>query len=483
MFASSSTEQVESELVTLAGHLAAGTCRFLQLLAEFDTRRGWAGPGLRSCVQWLGWRTGLSARTARDQLRVARALRTLPATTAAFAAGRISYSKARAITRIATAESEEALLAIALHGTTGQLEDVVRAARSVVDPRPPDLRRALRTSRAADGSLLVRLRIPADRGHLLMAALDAALADSTPAPPATPPASGHAVGTLEPGAVETPRRGGSAQPLPHLADTPPEVRADALQQGLDHAPGPALDPLAARRLDALLDLVTGASTARPPTLVVHVRAEALDVGAAHGIGDVTRSPAPPPPDVPAAWIEGGPPVPPSVAARLTCTAGARALVVGPGGTPLHLGRRRRGASPAQLLALRVRDRGRCVVPGCGATRHLDAHHLRPWALGGPTDLDNLALVCGAHHRLVHEHGYRLTRDPGGAFLFARPEGEPVPPSGPPLDGRSDRLVADHVRARIGDRTLTPEWNGERLDLRYAVAVLLPALSRAAPAAA
>lgn len=469
MFETMPTETVESELVTLAGNLAAGTCRYLLLLAEFDARKGWAGPGLRSCVQWLGWRTGLSARTARDQLRVAHALTGLPATRAAFGAGRISYSKARAITRIATPSSEEPLLGIALHGTAGQLEDVVRAARSVVDPRPPDERRALHTSRAADGSLLVRLRIPADRGHLLMAALDAAL--DPPGPPGAPDQVLDGAG-----------RQGPAAPLPHTVDTPAEVRAEALAQGLDHAPGPALDPLAARRLDALLDLVNAATTVRLPDLVVHVRGDHPDVGRTDRTGTGPDDATPAPADLPAAWIDGGPAIPPAVAARLTCTAGARALVVDGGGSPLHLGRRRRGVSPGQLLALRVRDRGRCAVPGCRAARHLDAHHLRPWALGGPTDLDNLALVCGFHHRLVHEHGYRLGhRD--GRLRLTRPDGTAVPATGPPLAGHTDRLVADHVRGAIDDRTLTPAWSGERLDLHYAVSVLLPELRREPAAAA
>ena len=151
---------VESELVELAGHLAAATCRFLQLLAEFDTRRGWAGPGLRSCAHWLNWRVGLNLRTARDHLRVAHALTTLPAVTAAFAAGRISYSKVRALTRIATPSTEEGLLSIALHGTASHMETVVADARARLDPRPVAARRGMWCGRATDGSLLVRLRLP-----------------------------------------------------------------------------------------------------------------------------------------------------------------------------------------------------------------------------------------------------------------------------------------------------------------------------------
>src|SRR6184192_3099875 len=92
---------LESELLGLAGHIAAAECRFLQLLAEFDHRNGWAGDGIRSCAHWLSWRAGMSLRTAVEHLRVAHALQELPQICTAFAAGRVSYSKVRAITRIA----------------------------------------------------------------------------------------------------------------------------------------------------------------------------------------------------------------------------------------------------------------------------------------------------------------------------------------------------------------------------------------------
>jgi hypothetical protein len=135
MFGDLGVRRVESELVELAGHLAAATCRFLQLLAEFDRRDGWAGDGVRSCAHWLNWRVGLSLRTAREQLRVAHALTELPAITEAFAGRRISYSKARAMTRIATPKTERGLLNIALNGTASHVETVVAGARARLMPQ------------------------------------------------------------------------------------------------------------------------------------------------------------------------------------------------------------------------------------------------------------------------------------------------------------------------------------------------------------
>jgi hypothetical protein len=94
------TSDLETELLGLAGHIAATQCRFLQLLAEFDQRDGWAGDGIRSCAHWLSWRAGMDLRTVTEHLRVAHALQQLPDITAAFAEGQLSYSKARAITRV-----------------------------------------------------------------------------------------------------------------------------------------------------------------------------------------------------------------------------------------------------------------------------------------------------------------------------------------------------------------------------------------------
>jgi len=172
-------------------------------------------------------------------------------------------------------------------------------------------------------------------------------------------------------------------------------------------------------------------------------------------------------------------VPRAVAERLTCTATVQALLTDRRGNPLYLGRAHRTVSPRQLRALRVRDRGRCVFPGCTATRRLDAHHVRWWRRGGPTDLDNLALLCRHHHTLLHDHGYRMAPGPGGGFVFLRPDGLPIPEAGAPTAGTPAALVAAGARAGIDDRTITPLWGGEQLDRDHVLTWLLPARAREA----
>src|SRR6266508_5531491 len=98
------TERLEACVSELAAHLAAATCRFLLMVGELDRRRAWAEWGMASCAHWLSWHCALGIGAAREHIRVARALQQLPLLTAEFAAGRLSYSKMRALTRIATPE-------------------------------------------------------------------------------------------------------------------------------------------------------------------------------------------------------------------------------------------------------------------------------------------------------------------------------------------------------------------------------------------
>jgi hypothetical protein len=100
-----SLDQLGDEIAELSAHLDAATARLLDLIREFDARDGW-NTGFRSCVAWLSWRVGLDLGAARERVRVARALGTLPLLARALARGELSYAKVRALTRVATPETE-----------------------------------------------------------------------------------------------------------------------------------------------------------------------------------------------------------------------------------------------------------------------------------------------------------------------------------------------------------------------------------------
>jgi hypothetical protein len=259
MFDTMTTADLTTELRTAAQHLAVGTCRFLLLTAEFDDREGWTGQQVKSCADWLHRHTGLSLRTARDHLRVAHALRRLPVITSAFAEGRVSYSKVRALVRMAHAAEEDVLLALAMRSTTAELEARAREVRSGAEPRSPDARRELRWRRAADGSLLVHARIPAGRGEAFLGRIERFLALTE-----DEVIVGAASGQSDVVAAEVRRRVPDApMPAPIAAATASTTgpRAGTTRRaGLPAAEEPACGtgehrPLAARRLDAMLALV------------------------------------------------------------------------------------------------------------------------------------------------------------------------------------------------------------------------------------
>ena len=128
----STVDELANEIATLAAHLDAATQRLLACIRAFDDAGGWARQGAVSCAHWLSWRVGLDLATAREKVRVARALGRLPLTDAAFSRGELSYAKVRAITRVATSDNEQRLLELSRYSTGAQLERICRSYRQVV---------------------------------------------------------------------------------------------------------------------------------------------------------------------------------------------------------------------------------------------------------------------------------------------------------------------------------------------------------------
>ena len=201
-------ERIEHEIEHLAAHINAGNARWLELLAEFDRREGWGDSGCRSCSEWVAWRCALDPRSAREHVRVARRLPELPEIRAAFARGALSFSKVRALTRIAEPDSEEDLLKLARHATAAQLERIVRATRRATAAEADESYRESFLTWAWDdhGCLCFSGRLPAEDGAQFLRALEAcrdALHESadddrgTPAPPPSARA-GTPSGSAEP---------------------------------------------------------------------------------------------------------------------------------------------------------------------------------------------------------------------------------------------------------------------------------------------
>ena len=389
---------------------------------------------------------------------MARALRDLPVIRARFAAGRLSYAKVRALTRIATPATEAGLAELAGPMTANQLERFARAHRQVTqaDDAGARVRRRLVWRVEEDGSLSGTFRLPPLQGAVLLKALRAACADL--GLPAGPPAGVSAETPAAPGAPD--------------ADAPGTGRP-AVRTSSELADG-----LVAVAESFLAGKVAGAGDAEVYQVVVHAgagvpagpAAPAATAAAPAGVSAETP-PAPArvpgdPADPARCHVEDGPAISVSTAQMLACTAALSWMTHGDAGAVLALGRRRRRPSSAIRRAARERDRCRCRFPGC-ESRRADLHHIQHWASGGRTDLDNLISLCPWHHKVVHDRGYLIAAPPGGGtFTFYRPDGTPLPAC-PPLPEPDGPIDTAHD-AEITPDTIIPPWYGERLDLNHAI---------------
>ena len=326
-------DRLGDDIAELSAHLDAATARLLDLIREFDARQGWAN-GFRSCASWLSWRVGLDIGAAREKVRVARALATLPHLARALGSGELSYAKVRALTRVATPEIEERLLAVGRAGTADHVERIVRGWRRMdrkaetEESARQHKSRALHVYPEADGMVVIRGRLTPEVGALLMRALEAGR---------------ETVGQqvrVEDGPTIAQQQ----------ADALALLAATALHHGLD--PGPPGERY---------------------QVVVHVDTAVL--------AD---------PDQPGqSVLEDGAHVSAETSRRLACDASRVVMRHDADGRLMEVGARTRTIPPALRRALHHRDRG-CRFPGCGLPFG-QGHHLRHWAQGGPTTLSNLAL--------------------------------------------------------------------------------------------
>ena len=581
-------ERLGNDIAELSARIQAATYELLVMIRAFDEREGWSG--FKSCAHWLNWRTGLALGAAREKVRVARALGDLPRLSDAMRHGRISYSKVRALTRVATPANERRLLHFAECAPASYVERLARAwcrvdrVEEAADERRRHERRQLTTWVDDDGMVVIRGRLSPEVGSVVRRALEAAgdrlwkevsreeaaetsydqrqadalglIAESALAadldrgtagdryqvvlhveaetlraeaggrvPDArtlAPRAAAADVSAETPGCNETdasaetsgsaaarvpaetpanPAADVSAEtPSSASADASPEMRKAAAADASRETPGcnetevsaetsgsaaarvpaetpanPAADVSAEMPSNAAADVSAETPRGRTPAsmaagAVGTLAAGEHDTNAGHG----SATPTPPLTGQAALEDADGLRVFAETARRMACDAGAVVMHHAADGAVLDVGRKTRTIPPALRRALQARDR-QCRFPGCNA-RRCDAHHVRHWADGGATRLDNLVLLCRRHHRAVHEEGFAVRMGATGEAEFHWPDGRPLPAvpraaqwNGPPLAPTDARLDAGGIA--IGPDTATPDWHGERLDLVYAIDVL------------
>jgi hypothetical protein len=373
---------------------------------------------------------------AREKVRVARALEELPKISAAMERGEISYSKAREITRVACPATENDLLMIATHGTADHVQKMVCAYRRAKDAEEltreamQQAERSVTYSYDANGSLILRAKLPAETGALVLKALQAAMNDI----PVEQVAE-----SLQDNQVETDSETGERKL--QVRSVPSARRADALalvaESFLQH--GPAASNGGDRN-----------------QIIVHVSAETLRHSSAG-----------------CCEFEDGPSMSAETARRLACDASVVALIEDEDGEPLSVGRKTRTITSQLRRFLKARDKG-CRFPGCTNTRHVDAHHIQHWANGGETKPSNLVSLCSFHHHKVHEGGMEVQMLDDGAVRFARPDGTTLDSSVPVSNGDWIQLSLRHEQEgiRIDERTAATRWAGERCDYGLGVEALM-----------
>ena len=396
-------EQLADRIAELSARIQAATYELLFLIRQFDQREGWSD--FNSCAHWLSWRAGLAPGAAREHVRVARALADLPRLSDAMRRGVISYSKVRAVTRVATPETEQTLLDVALAGTAAHVEQVVRAWRRVdrtaeaADDRHRHASRVLHTWVDDDGMVVIRGRLTPEVGAVVRRALEAALDEERRAAAAV-------------------RSADEPDPVDEAVGVAPSFgqrQADALGMVAECALAGDLDRgTAGDRYQVVLHVDAG-TLAEDADVPAGTSPPAQRHHPSHGAPmgcPGPRRPGPGPgaaaPGQAALEEAGGIHVSAATAQRLACDSATVEMRHGPDGQVLDVGRKTRTISPALRRALASRDR-QCRFPGCQA-RRCDSHHIRHWAHGGATALDNLVLLCRRHHRAVHEEGFQVTVD-------------------------------------------------------------------------
>jgi hypothetical protein len=372
-----SLDELETHIISLSSHMSSFEYEFLVSIRELDLRQGWKAYHFNHCSEWLNMKCGMAPGTGREKLRVAKALLDLPLTSDAFKKGDLSYSKIRAMSRVATPTTEEQLVEFALMATASQVErhcmDLRNVQRQVStqDANRAHGSRYLSCTPHSDGSVTLSVELPKETADLMLKALEMA---------ASRLANEDVDGEDALGEGNAPR--GTS------------VKAAALLQ---------------QQADALVEIaksyLTGGGNEKSCTtdhyqVIVHVDEKAL-----RGKPD-TESKS----DLPIETVR-----------RLCCDGNLVPVTEDENHNPLNVGRKQRVIPLALKRALLARDKC-CRFPGCTHERWLHAHHVEHWADGGETSLANIMMLCSRHHRLLHEGGFEIKPGANGEWHFRNASG-------------------------------------------------------------
>jgi hypothetical protein len=363
----------------------------------------WRGEGFRKSADWIASRLGVSRWKARRMIEASHALERLPLTSAALERGVLSLDKTLELCRLATQETEEDLIEWAQRVAPAAIREradleVQRKAREVEETQR--LQHFTCTPDPEQGIFWLNGILPFDKGAILAAELDRRAEEIASRP-------------MDEALVDTTSE-----------EQWREITADE------------------RRALALVEVATGQTTddSRPERATVVVRAPLETLSHDRGNGQ----------------LGGGGVLHPETVRKLSCDGRLQFVLHGTDGNALGIGHTSRQVPHWLRDQVLHRDGNRCTFSGCESRRFLHVHHIQHWARGGPTDLDNLLTVCTAHHDLIHEGRWSVTRSPEGKLTWFRPSGRvyevgPAPPRGENLPERRSqppRLAEARCMSRL-----------------------------------
>ena len=527
--------ELEPQIIKLAGEINAADYRFLKLLAEFDDNHGWWGDGIKSFAHWLNYMIGLNEVVAREKVRVARALSDLPLIDEAFRLGKLSYSKVRAITRIGTPNNQDFLLMIAEYGTASHIEHLARKYRlcqrldAEVDPDELWKKdRAFYYRIDEDGMYLFEGRLPAEEGAVIIKAIDMmrkAIRRERGDDPEQVQArimaqraqqqddQGESQSRIQNRIQAEPQdqqnqtlsqpqdqqnkaqsqlhdqqdqqnqpqseshdQQNKAQSQPHCQhstgneNASQNVSAETFIRDID--PPDILDDQASALTQLAEHYLETANMSSPHTslsekyqVLLHINANEAHIDHQINQGDICH-------------VENNKFLSREVARQLACDTHMRVVLEDDDGKILNIGRKSRTIPRAIAHALNIRDGG-CRYPGCTQHFWTDAHHVRHWAAGGETKLENLITLCRFHHTQLHKDVYEIhVKDQD--FVFINQDKEEILRSIHPqfpiaeADDRVQSMLNDQAHIGIDTSTAETKWRGDAMDIQMALHVAFDA---------
>ena len=454
---------LEREIAGFAGRLAAATATWLIWIGAFDRRQGWQRWEQTSCAGWLNWKCGVDMRTGREHVRVARALEGLPIVRRLFLAGELSYSKVRAITRVADRFNEAELCDLALEATASQMEGTCRGMRER-GPLPVWAPTARFEAMGDHGRMMLELPIDDFRRvrEIAQGAVD------------------RLVGEVRADSGDEVTRHDVIESLGGMGAVLSAVIAGLITGSLDGPEGPFEDMILVADVEALRSHGGAEATSVDGQCDAEAPVETVDSRGSDAAEPAEETASPKPATHETACCGGsaepsectlaGEWLPPIVARRVACDARLQAALENAVGDAVGLGRESRVVNRRLRRLLMRRDGGMCRFPGCGMRRGLHAHHVVHWADGGETEMENLVMVCGFHHRSLHEGGWNVVNK-AGRFVFYDPTGRAshVERMADPAPGRPLPERSPHVRNGSAEPLA---GRGERMDMGYVVSTLL-----------